>query len=590
LLEIELEEGVVADGLDHPADLASRDDLLNARHKAGPEHGTDGCAVETLSMTSQWSEVPDVSDRRRWGVLAILCLSVFLVVLDNTIINVALPTLVDELGATTSQLQWIVDAYTLVFAGLLLTAGSLGDRFGRKGFLTTGLLVFGAFSAIGAFTTSPNQLIAARGLMGVGAAVMFPATLAILVNVFQEPIERAKAIAIWSSVSGLSVALGPVTGGWLLEHFWWGSVLLVNVPIAVVTAVLVALFVPTSRDPHVLRFDPLGMLLSIAAIGILVWAIIEGPTHGWGSTQSVAAFGAGLVLLAIFVLWERHSDHPMLDVRFFAMPRFTAGSLSITISFFGLFGFIFLLTQYFQFVRGYSPLSAGVHTLPFAVFTGISAPSSAKLVTKVGTKIVVTTGMMSMAIGFVIAGVLPVDASYGVIIIAMALIAGGLGLVIAPATESIMGSLPPAKAGVGSAVNDTTREMGGALGVAVLGSLFASAYGSKLVDLVAGTPLPPDALAAAKESVGAAFAVTQQVTAQAGPEAGAALKTAVDTAFMDGFHLGSFVAAGLVTVGAVLAWLFLPAHAAPAWGDAHAGAAGDEADVDAALADETSRG
>jgi EmrB/QacA subfamily drug resistance transporter len=418
--------------------------------------------------------------------------------------------------------------------------------------------------------------------MGLGAAVMFPATLAILVNVFQRPLERAKAIAIWSSVSGLSVALGPVTGGWLLEHFWWGSVLLVNVPIVVMTFVLVARFVPTSRDPHPRQFDPLGMLLSIAAIGILVWAIIEGPNHGWGSTPSLVAFGAGFAALAIFVLWERRSDHPMLDVRLFALPRFTAGSTSITISFFGLFGFIFLLTQYFQFVRGYSPLSAGVHTLPFAVFTGISAPSSAKLVTKVGTKIVVTSGMALMAIGFVIAGTLPVDAPYGVIIIAMALIAGGLGLVIAPATESIMGSLPPAKAGVGSAVNDTTREMGGALGVAVLGSLFASAYGSKLVDLVGSTPLPPDALAAAKESVGAAFAVTQQVSSQAGPEAGAALKSAVDTAFMDGFHLGSFVAAGLVGVGAVLAWLFLPAEAAPTrsgaddeadWGEAHTGTA-----------------
>jgi EmrB/QacA subfamily drug resistance transporter len=466
-----------------------------------------------------------------------------------------------ELGATTSELQWIVDAYTLVFAGLLLAAGSLGDRLGRKGALQIGLIVFGLFSGIGAFSDTPGQLIAFRGLMGIGAALIFPATLAILVNVFTNPSERAKAIAIWSATSGLSVALGPVSGGWLLEHFWWGSVLFVNIPIVAVSAVLVGLFVPTSRDPHVLRFDPPGMVLSIAGVTALVWAIIEGPHHGWLSAASLAGFGSGIVLLATFILWERRSDHPMLDVGVFTRPRFSAGSAAITISFFGLFGFIFLVTQYFQFVRGYSPLSAGVHTVPFAVFTAIAAPNSARLVNRFGTKLVVTGGMVSMAIGLGIAGSLPADIPYGIIVISMGFMSTGLGLVMAPATEAIMGSLPPEKAGVGSAVNDTTREFGGTLGVAILGSLFSSAYGSKLVDLLQGTPLPPEALAASKESVGAAFEVTRQVTAQAGPEAGAAVKHAVDSAFMDGFHLGSWVSAGVLLAGAVVAYLFLPARA-----------------------------
>ena len=513
-------------------------------------------------LTSRPPQLPDREDRRRWAILAILCLSVFLIVLDNTIINVALPTLSRELGATTSQLQWIVDAYTLVFAGLLLTAGSLGDRFGRKGALLIGLALFGGFSAFGAFSDTAGQLITFRGLMGIGAALIFPATLAILVNVFQRPMERAKAIAVWSATSGLSVALGPVTGGWLLEHFWWGSVLFVNIPIVLVSMVLVARFVPTSRDPHVLRFDPLGMVLSIVGVTVLIWAIIEGPHHGWLSSASVAAFTSAIVLLVAFIAWERRSDHPMLDVGVFSRPRFSAGSASITIAFFGLFGFIFLVTQYFQFVRGYSPLEAGIRTVPFAVFTGIAAPASARLVQRLGTKAVVAGGLLSMAVGFGLAGSLPVDVPYWILVVSMGFISSGLGLVMAPATESIMGSLPTEKAGVGSAVNDTTRELGGTLGVAILGSLFASAYGSKLVDLLSGTPLPSEALAAAKENVGAAFAITGEVTAQAGPEAGAAMKSAVDSAFMSGFHLGCWVAAGVLLVGVALAAAFLPARAA----------------------------
>ncbi len=507
---------------------------------------------------------PDVQ-RRRWMILAVLCLSVFVIVIDGTIINVALPTLVKELGATTSQLQWVVDAYTLVFAGLLLAAGSLGDRFGRKGFLMAGMALFGLFSGLGAMASSPGQLIAARGAMGIGAALIFPATLAILVNVFRDPKERAGAIALWAATSGLSVALGPVTGGFLLEHFWWGSVLMVNVPIVVVAIVLIAAIVPTSRDTSIQRFDPLGMVLSISGVSLLVWAVIEGPANGWLSPTSVGAFALALALLTAFIRVEQRSSHPMLDVKVFSNARFTAGSVSVTVAFFALFGFIFMVTQYFQFVRGYGTLSAGVHTLPFALFTGAAAPASAKLAERFGTKRVVTTGLAMMAVGFFGAGLLRAESPYVYVVATMFFMGGGLGLVNAPATEAIMGSLPPEKAGVGSAVNDTTRELGGTLGVAVVGSLFSSLYGSSLISGTKGMPIPSSALAAAKDSVGAAVQVAAQAGKLNGPAAGNAVKHAVDTAFMHGFRGGSWAAAGVVLIGVFLAFRYLPNRAeAPA--------------------------
>ncbi len=508
--------------------------------------------------------VSEAVHERRWSVLTVLCLSVFLIVVDGTIVNVALPTLFRELGATTSQLQWVVDAYTLVFAGLLLAAGSLGDRFGRKGTLVTGMALFGLFSGSAALAGSPGQLIAMRAAMGIGAALIFPATLAILVSVFRNPAERAKAIGIWAATSGLAVALGPVTGGWLLEHFYWGSVFFVNVPVVIVAIIAIVLIVPTSRDSHVQRFDPLGLLLSIAGISLLVYTVIEAPDWGWGSGNAVGGFAGAAVLLSAFILWERRSTHPMLDVGVFANARFTAASLSVTFAFFALFGFIFMVTQYFQFVRGYGTLEAGVRTLPFALFTGAAAPLAAKFAGRFGTKAVVTAGLFAMAVGFTISATLAVDSNYLIVVLAMAFMGGGLGLVNAPATESIMGSLPPDKAGVGSAVNDTTRELGGTLGVAIVGSLFSSVYGSKLAALLSGSAVPPAALAEAKQSVGAAAEVATQAAKSVGPAAGRAIHGAINTAFMDGFHAGSFVSAGVVLFGSMLAFCFLPARATQA--------------------------
>jgi EmrB/QacA subfamily drug resistance transporter len=503
----------------------------------------------------------DQAPRSPWLILAVLCASVFIIVVDGTIVNVALPTFVRELGATTSQLQWIVDAYVLVFAGLLMAAGSIGDRFGRKGTLMIGMAAFGGTSVMAALATTPAQLIAWRAAMGVGAALIFPATLALLVNVFTDARQRAIAISIWAATSGLAVALGPVSGGFLLEHFFWGSVFLVNIPVIVIAMIAIWRVVPTSRDETIRRFDPLGIALSIAGVSVLVWAVIEGPKHGWTSSTSFVAFGLAAVLLTAFIRWERHSDHPMLDVAVFTNMRFTAGSISVAFAFFALFGFIFMVTQYFQFVRGYGTLEAGVRTVPFALFTGMAAPLSAKLAERFGTKAIVAAGLTSMAVGFAWTTRDTATSSYWLVVGQMFFMGGGLGLVNAPATEAIMGALPPSKAGVGSAVNDTARELGGTLGVAIIGSLFASVYSSRLGELLTGSPVPADAQRIARDSVGAGVEVARRAGEQAGPQAGAAVKSAVDTAFMDGFRVGSWVSAAVVLVGAFIAVRWLPSGA-----------------------------
>ena len=484
---------------------------------------------------------------RRWGILGVLCLSLFVIVMDNTIVNVALPSLVRELGATTSQLQWIVDSYTLVFAGLLLSFGALGDRFGRKGALTSGMAIFGLASLAAALSTNAGELIAARVVMGVGAALIMPATLSILTNVFTIAKERAVAIALWSAIAGAAVALGPVTGGFLLDHFAWGSVFMVNVPIVIGAVIAGWLIVPTSRDPAAPRVDVVGVLLSIVGLIGLVYTIIEAPRHGWTSVETIAGFVGSLAVLAIFIAFELRHEDPMLDVRFFQNPRFTAASVSVTLVSFALFGFIFMSTQYLQFVMGYSPLSAGVHTIPFALAVMVMAPRSAKLVDRFGTKRVVATGMFFFAVGLVVASTSTVSSGYGIVLVAIVLMGSGMGLTIAPATESIMGSLPKEKAGVGSAVNDTTRELGGALGVAVVGSLLSSVYTAHLTDAAAGR-LPQPALDAATSSVGAALAVAQRIGPTAEP-----LVTAARQAFVDGMVIGSRVTAVVAVIGALVA-------------------------------------
>ncbi len=500
------------------------------------------------------TEVPSPQrTRTRWWILAVLCLSLFMVVVDNTIVNVALPTLSEELSATTANLQWIVDAYTLVFSALLLAFGYFGDRTGRRRALQFGLVIFAITSGLAALSQTTEQLIGARALMGIGAAMIFPATLAIIINVFTDIRERAMAIGIWSGVTGLAVAAGPVTGGLLLEHFWWGSIFLVNIPIALVALLAGRLLIPDSRDPRPGGLDRLGLVLSIAAVAAVVWAVIEAPHRGWTSAEIVITGTTGLLLLAAFVVHELRTRYPLLDVSLFRNPRFSAASVAIASAFFGLFGFIFLITQYMQLVQGYSPLQAGLRTVPFAVVTGVFSPLSIAIMHRVGSKAVVTFGLALMSAGFVMASTLNADSAYfGPVLASMVVMAAGLGLTTSPATEAIMGALPADKAGVGSAVNDTTRELGGTLGVAIVGSVFASLYGPQIVDGLNG--FPEQVVALAEESMGAAVVLSEQI-----PQ-GAVLLDAARSAFMSGFQAGSLVAAGATAVGAVLALLWLPAR------------------------------
>ena len=513
-------------------------------------------------MVPRMEDVEARAHERRWWILGVLCLSLFIIVLDNSILNVALPTIVRELDANNSQLQWMVDAYTLVFAGLLLTAGSLGDRFGRRGALQVGFVIFGIGSLLSAMASTPNQLIAARAFMGIGGAFIMPATLSIITNVFPAQ-ERGRAIGIWAGVAGLAI-LGPLVGGFLVEHFYWGSIFIVNLPIVVFGLIAGVYLIPTSKDPAAPRIDLAGAVLSISGLTALLYGIIEAPEQGWTATSTIVAFAIGGFLLAGFFVWERVTDHPMLDLAFFRNPRFTAASAAISFIFFAMFGSIFLFTQYFQFVLGYSALGTGVRLLPWAVTMMILAPNSPRLVERVGTKVVVCTGLVLMAAGLIAMAGVGVDTPYLDIVWRMVLMACGMGLTMAPATESIMGSLPLAKAGVGSAVNDTTRQVGGALGVAVIGSVASSLYASHVVDAVEKAPVspPPAAVEQIKEQIGAALAIAERFDA---PQ----LADAARQSFVDGMHAGVLVAAGAALLGALVVFRWLPARAPePPRGDA----------------------
>ena len=499
-------------------------------------------------------------------ILVALLLAAFLVNLDTTLVNVALPAMVRQLHATTTQLQWVVDAYNLVFAALLLTFGSLSDRFGRKGMMLTGLAVTGTASLIGGFTTSPAQLIAARSVMGLGAAMTFPATLSLISNVFTERRERARAIGLWGAIGGAAIAMGPIVGGWLLEHFSWASIFIAMAPVAAVAVALAALAVPVSRDQRAADPDLPGLVLSSATMALLVFTIIEAPTYGWTAARSLAGFAGSAVLLAGFIARERSTAHPMLDVQLFRNMRFSAASGAVTVSFFTLFGFIFLMTQYFQFVRGYGPLSTGVRLLPVAVSVAAGSVAGTQLAVRVGTKLIVTAGLVAMA-GFYgwVAATTSATLSYGVIAVQMVLYGLGLGLTSAPATESIMGAISRRKAGVGSAVNDSTRLIGGTLGVAVIGSVYISVYGSRLTaTMPAHVPGPIASIA--HQSVGAAYAAANQI-ALGHPVLGQALQHASTNAFLRGLTVSCLLAGGVAAAGALLAAVFLPAQPAKATAD-----------------------
>jgi len=503
--------------------------------------------------------MPATATSRKGLILLALCLAALIINIDVTIVNVSLPSLVRELGATTTNLQWIVDAYTLVFASLILAAGSTSDRLGRKGVLLTGLGVFAAGSLAGSLGHSPGQLIAARALMGIGAAGIFPATLSLIANVFTERGERAKAIGLWGATTGVGVATGPIVGGWLLGHFWWGSVFLFMVPVAVVIGFLVAAVVPTSRETSSAPLDWKGLVLSSAGMGTLVLGIIQAPQWGWGSSRTFATLLAGVTVLAVFVIVEMQMERPMLDVGLFRNPRFTAASGSVTIGFFTLAGFTFLITQYFQFVKGYSPLGSGVRLLPVATSIAVASIVGTKLAVRVGNKAVVASGLTAFGLALLWISTASASTHYIEIVGQMILGGGGLGLITAPATEAIMGAVPTEKAGVGSAVNDATRLFGAALGVAVIGSIAASLYGNRL-GLTIPPGLPTQAAVAAKGSIGGALVAARSLQQAGLPGPAHGLSVAAIGAFLHSLAGSLRVAGGISLGGALMAASLLPSR------------------------------
>lgn len=484
--------------------------------------------------------------------------------MDGTIVNIALPTLLRELGVSTTirQLQWIVDAYILVFAGLLMAAGSLGDRFGRKHMLLVGLVLFAVFSMAAGRAKDASTLIFWRAMMGIGAALIFPATLAIIVNLFPEPRYRDGAIGAWAAMSGLGVAIGPAAGGYILENLAWGWVFFINVPLCLLVAVGVFFWVPQSRDPTAQRVDVVGTALSMLSIGSLTFAIIESPRVGWLHAQTVWVMVGSAILLGLFIKWESQCKSPMIDLALFRHRTFAAGSYGIATAFFGLFGFVFLVTQYFQLVRGYGAFESGLRTLPFALFTGITAPLAPFLARRVGSRVVISVGLALMSLACALTALNDANTSYSFIVLQMLPLGMGLGLVNATGTDTIMAELPKEKAGIGSAVNDTARELGGTLGVAAMGSLFASLYSQTIAIDLASLPLPPKALELCQGSVIAAGEVARQVSDTLGHEAGQVIRTALTRGFLDGFHAASWLGAAFLAVGAIGCYWVLPSKAA----------------------------
>ncbi len=493
---------------------------------------------------------------RRWWTLAVLCLCTLVLAFDNTILNVALPTLVRALGATASQLQWLVDAYTLVFGGLLLTTGSLGDRFGRKLVLTVGLLVFALGAVLGATADSATHLIAIRGLMGLGGALIMPSTLAIMLAIFPRE-ERTKAIAVWTSMAFLGLPLGPILGGWLLDHYPWNAMFLVNLPVIAIALGTGLVLVPESKSAALAALDPLGALLSVSGLGALLYAIIAAPTRGWADATTLAALTAALLLLTAFAGWEARCAQPMLDLRLFANPRFSAASLAIALVSFGLVGTLFFLTQYMQFVLGFTPLGAGVRIIPLTLGVALGAPVGTVLVKRLGVRALVAAGLAVAAGGVAILATGTTSSGYAHVALALAVMGLGMGFAAAPATDTMMGTVPGERAGVGSAINDTMQEVGGALGVAVLGSVLASTYGRALAPAVRGLPAP--LVAAASNSIGAATGIAEHHGA-----AGRALLVAARAAFVQAMCTAVLVAVGVALVGVVVALRFLPARPAQA--------------------------
>lgn len=510
------------------------------------------------------SRIPEAVHRRRWAILGVLMLSLLIVVLDNSILNVAVKTISTPapvgLGATQSQLEWAINAYTLVFAGLLFSAGLLGDRLGRKKILLGGLTVFGIGSALAAESGSPGMLIAFRALMALGAAFVMPATLAVLMNVFERD-EQPKAIGIWAGGVGLAIAIGPITGGLLLDHFWWGSVFLINVPIVVTAVALMIWLVPDSRDPNPGRIDPFGVALSVVGLVLLVYGIIKGGQLADFTDPTVlATIFAGLAVLAGFVVHEKRSDHPSIDIGYFRNKVFSAAIVAIALVFFALMGVTFFAVFYTQSVRGYSPLQSGALMLPLAVAQLIFAPRARLVVARFGNKATTTGGLTLLAATLVAFATFEKDTPIWLLEIVFFLMGTGMAHIMTPTSVVIMQALPREKAGSASALSNTFRQVGGALGIAVLGSVLSTSYRNGIEGSLG--QLPPAVREKAGESIEATLGVAAKLGAQ-----GKALQTPAYDAFLHAMHVTALCGAGVALVGAVVVAVFLPGRVKAEEGD-----------------------
>jgi EmrB/QacA subfamily drug resistance transporter len=500
--------------------------------------------------------VPDpIIHRRRWWILAVHIVSLFTVNLDNTVLNVALPTLARDLHAGTSALQWMVDAYVLVFAGLLVVAGGLGDRFGRRRVLLVGLAIFGAGSLASAFAPSSDVLIGLRAFMGIGGALIVPSTLSVTATVFSSE-ERPKAIAIWTGVSGLGIVAGPLIAGWLLEHFGWGSIFLLNVPVVLVSVVGVLALVPEGRATGAPRLDLPGAGLSVAGLVGLVYGVIEAPANGWTSPLELAVFALTSLFFAGFVLRELRAPEPLVDVRLFRAPAFAAAMVAMLLTSFGLFGSMFFLSQYLQGVLAFGTMETGLAILPLAVALAIFSPLGMTAMRVIGTRSTVAAGLAAVAIGLVVLRLAGAAAGYAPVAVTLFLVGAGMGLAASPITVVIIRSLPRGKQGVASALTSTARELGGALGVAILGSIAAPVYTSGVAS--AAALLPGQAGQAVRDSLTGALVVAGQLPAPFGD----ALATTARSSFADGMGVAVLVGAGVAFVGAAFALAFLPGRPA----------------------------
>ncbi|MCQ9132355.1 MFS transporter [Streptomyces hilarionis] len=500
---------------------------------------------------------------RRWWALLVLCLSLLIVVMANTSLIVAAPAMTADLGLSSSDLQWVIDGYTVPYAALMLLLGSLGDKYSRRGALLTGLVIFGAGSVMGSLVDETGLVIAARSVMGVGAAVVMPATLSLLVAIFPKG-ERARAVTAWTATSGLAIAVGPLVAGQLLRDHSWGSTFLVNVPVALLAVIGALALVPPSRAADMGRIDYVGGLLSIVSVGSLVYATIEGPHFGWGAGPVTAAVVAGIGLAA-FVAWELRHPHPMLDVRRFRLRPFSGSMLAVLFFFFGTFGAIYYATQFLQFVLGYDALETGVRLLPLAGAVFAGAAATGWLTPKLGVKALVVAGMAIGTGGVFLLTRIDPASTYADFLAPMAMLGFAIGLSVSPATDTIMGSFPESELGVGGGANDTALELGGSLGIAILGSLLGTAYRDELTGLV-GDRLPAAALETAKDSVGGGLAVARQVAQD--PAGGArqaqTVVEAVHQAFAHGVAQTSLIGGIIMAAGTMIVFAVLPGRKAAA--------------------------